>query len=194
MEPVEIASFDVSQSRSFSRDLSLGDVDADGVPERSRYTPVAITGRFNPSRSTSLDLRSNYNVLFHKVSDVSLSGNLRGSIARTSFSLVRTTGLGFFKDSQNVVHPLPSSTQLRFGSGLTLFGGKLRLDVDGSYDASERRVPDQRWRMEFYTQCCGFLAEYLARDFIAVTRQEFRFTVDLRGIGKLLDLHEAAQR
>jgi len=53
----------------------------------------------------------------------------------------------------------------------------------------ERRAesPTQRWRLEYYLQCCGFLAEYYGADFVTTQRRDFRFTIDLRGIGKLLD-------
>jgi hypothetical protein len=78
-----------------------------------------------------------------------------------------------------------------------LLGGKLRLDLAGSFTASKdpetrepfTRFPQKRYRVEYYTQCCGFLAEYFERDYTTSRRQEFRFTIDLRGIGKFLDMH-----
>ncbi len=181
VEPVEIASLEVRQTRSFGRDLSVRDVNADGVSEKSRYSSVDAIGRFNPKPNTSLDLRTSYDVLLKRMSSVSLSGSLHGSVARTGFSLVRTAG--FTANAS-------ATTQLRMAAGVTLFGRKLKVDVDGSYNAQTHRVPDQRWRLEYYTQCCGFLAEWFRRDFTNNNRGEFRLTVDLRGIGKLMDLHQ----
>jgi len=57
----------------------------------------------------------------------------------------------------------------------------------------EKSLPYQRWRMEYYTQCCGFLAEYLQYNYSTAPRKEFRFAVDLRGIGKLFDFNQANQ-
>ena len=181
VEPVEIASLEVRQSRSFGRDLSVRDVNADGVSEKSRFSSVDAIGRFNPKSNTSLDLRTSYDVLLKQMSSVSLSGSLRGSVARTGFSLVRTAGSTVGASA---------TTQFRMATGVTLFGRKLKLDVDGSYNAQTHRVPDQRWRLEYYTQCCGFLAEWFRRDFTDNNRGELRITVDLRGIGKLMDLHQ----
>ncbi len=179
VEPVEIASLDVSQSRSFGRDLSTG-INSVGVSESSRFSSIDTVGRFNPKPNTSLDLRTSYDILLRQFSSVSVSGNLRGQTARTGFSLVRTAGSS----------GASNQTQLRMATGVTLFGRKLKLDVDGSYNAQLRRFPDQRWRVEYYTQCCGFLMEWFQRDFVANSRGEFRFTLDLRGIGKLMDLHQ----
>lgn len=197
-EPIQILSFEVRQSRSLDRDQSFGDVNGDRILETSRSSPIEATGRFSPSPFTDLSFRGRYDILFKKVADVSLSGNLRGDVARASFSLVHRAGLGF-DTSQSPPVPVERSLQLRLASGVTLFGGRLRVDLDGSYNPDkplgQKAVPDQRWRFEYYTQCCGFLAEYLSREFSStLSRNEFRFTVDLRGIGKLLDWRAGEDR
>jgi hypothetical protein len=111
------------------------------------------------------------------VSTISLSGGAKNDYFRTNFSFVR---------------PAVGDTQLRLLAGLTLFEGRLRIDSDGAYvlnpAPNQNAVLDQRWRVEVYSQCCGFLLEYLARDFSADnSRNDFRFSLDLRGVGKLLD-------
>ena len=181
MEPVEIASLEVSQSRSFGKALSILDINGDGIPESSWYSAINTVGRFNPNPHTSLDLRMSYDVLSMRMTSVSVSGNLRSDVARTGFSVVRT---------QPSTIGAPTQVQLRLAAGTTLFERKLKVDVDGSYDAQTHRVPDQRWKVEYYTQCCGFLMEWFKRDFISNNRGEFRFTVDLRGVGKLMDLRQ----
>lgn len=182
-EPVEIASFELSQVRSFDRPLSFADLDGDRVSETSsNRSDIAATGRFNPTTNVSLDLRARYDVLYDRVSNVSLSGFMRNDVVRSSFSVVHRAGL---------VPGTTDSTQLRLGAGVTLWGGRVRVDFDGSFvptaEGASSRIPDQRWRVEYYLQCCGFLAEYFSRDFVTSQRRDFRFTVDLRGIGKLLD-------
>lgn len=193
-EPVEILSLEMRQSRSVDRDLSLADVHGDGLLQTSRFSPVEMTGRYRAGEKTDLDARMTYDILFRRVSNLSLAGQLHGEFARANVSLVRKSGLGF-----SLGQPIADQTQARLGLGFTLLGGKLRFDTDGSYvlkpPPGQKSVPDRRWRMEFYTQCCGFLAEYLARDFSETnSRKEFRFTVDLRGIGKLFDLHAGEDR
>lgn len=185
-EPVEIASFELRQSRAFDRDLSFADLDGDGIVETtSASSDVDATGRFHPAPWMSLDLRARYNHLYDRVSDLSLSGSVhRENVGRLSFSLVRRPGL---------VPGTRDSTQLRYGAGVSLWDGRVRVATDGTWvptaQGLEAKIPDQRWVVEFYTQCCGFLTEYLARDFAGNERRDFRFTIDLRGIGKLLDFH-----
>jgi LPS-assembly protein len=188
-EPVEIAAFEISQTRSFGAALGRADLDRDGINESvSQRSDILASARLNPGRNLSLDLRSSYNVLYDRLSDVSLSGNWRSEDFRTRFSLVRRAGLTV--GSSN-------STQIRLAAGATVWDGRLRFDVDGSYNPNARglevRIPDQRWRVEYYLQCCGLLAEYFKYDFAENQRRDFRFTVDLRGIGKLFDFRGATQ-
>src|SRR5262245_23389032 len=203
-EPIEIASVEVTQSRSFDTTLLSADLNRDGVIDTTSHkSGVQLVGRFNPLPSMSLDLRSVYNTLYDTWTDTSFSGNVRTENTRLGFSLVHVPGLGVtsVQDPDTGLTTLlnnPDTTTLRLGAGLVLLGGKLRLDLDGSYvptaPAGEAEVPDQLWRMQYYTQCCGFLAEYLRRDFAGNERREFRFSLDLRGIGKLLDLSGGESR
>jgi len=193
-EPVEILSFEINQARAVDQNLSSLDVNGDGTAETSRYSPIQAGGRYSPSERTDIDARIRYNVVANKLSEFDLAGNLRGEVVQASFSFVRRVGLGFVSGT-----PAPDETQMRVAAGLALFEGKLRLGTQGTYvfnpPPGQQRNPDRLWRMEYYTQCCGFLAEYLSRDFSSSNaRQELRFTVDLRGIGKLLDLHEGQDR
>lgn len=182
-ESVEIASLEIAQARSFERDLSLADLDRDGTNEAtSRRSAVSINGRVNPLPNVSLDLRTSYNILYDRIANLSLSGAYRSDAFRGSFSLVSTPGLAAGTSD---------STQMRLATGATLWDGRVRFDVEGTYNpsppAGERKIPEQVWRLEYYLQCCGFLAEYLRRDFTGAERRDFRFTIDLRGIGKLID-------
>lgn len=209
VEPVEIASLDISQRRNLDEDqpLSRADLDRDGVlEETSLRSSISLAGRYNPSRLVSFDLRTSYHILYRTFESVSFSGNLSDQPYRLRFSLVHRQGLGVTSECLQfdaggdclVFADAEDSTQLRLDSGLRLFRGKLRFALDGSYNADPApgasRFPDRRVRVEYYTQCCGFLAELLARDFVQRTRRDFRFTVDLRGIGKFLDLHHGTDR
>jgi len=195
-EPVEILSLEVRQSRSLNTDLRSEDinengqldpgedVDANGLLDRSRYSTLEMIGRYNPGPAASVDLRGSWDPLFDQLAEMSLSGNLYSPSARSAFSIVRRAGVGLTSETR---------TQFRLAAGVALWSGKVRLDAEGTYDLELKQIPDQRYRFEYYTQCCGFLADYLQRDFTALTRREFRFTVDLRGIGRLFDLHESTE-
>ncbi len=222
LEPIEIASVGVSQSYSFNSNNSIGDVNGKciayfDVPPAdcamtSHYSAVSLTGRYNPSRAMSFNLTTRYDVLFNAVSDVSVSGNFRNGFAQGLFSVVRRAGLGYRRAVDPVtglaepkdpltgkfpLTPTPGATQLRFQGSFGPIAGRIRLGIDGTYNltpaATEKHLPYRRLRLEYYTQCCGFLTEYLVSKYSGFPRREFRFAVDLRGIGKLFDFNQANQ-
>jgi LPS-assembly protein len=196
-EPVEILTVDLIQSRDFDGVISSDEVD--GVPKTSPRGPILLTGRYNPTQQLSIDLRSRYSILQDAFDSVAVSGTVRQRAFRIGFSWTYTPSF---------TPGTPSSSQARFNTGFQAFGGRLRMEFDGAYTAIPVQVrnlstgevirsthlPDRRVRLEWYTQCCGLLAEYLARDYTGAQRRDFRFTVDLRGIGKFLDVHHGLDR
>ena len=212
LEPIEIGSIEVTQSYSFNSILSRADLDADptGVlEEESSLSGVSISGRYNPGRNLSFNLTGRYDILYDDLSELSLSGNFRNKVARGLFSAVYRPGLGFNRapgtdpdgdgplPAPTLVTPREDSTQLRFQGDFGPLWGRLRLGTDFTMNVNpigeEKRLPYRRWRVEYYTQCCGFLAEYLINEYTSVQRNEFRIAVDLRGIGKLFDFSQGYQ-
>jgi hypothetical protein len=186
-EPVEIASLELRQRRSFDESLSQADLDGDGEYDAfSAYSDIAIVGRYNPSTNTSLDLRGNYHILYNELSNVTLSGGIRRRLAQLRFSVVHRNGLAA---------GARDDTQLRLTTGFNLLQSRLRLDLDGSFvlDPPEGQtpVPDWRWRVQYATQCYTFILEQLHRDFTAAgtDRDDFYFRVDFKGVGKILDFN-----
>jgi LPS-assembly protein len=205
-EPLEIASLELSQTRSLDEILLCADRDGDSIVERtSKASPIQLTGRFNPSTATSLDLRASYHPIYKQIQNVTFSGSARGRVARVGFSLVHNSGEAC-SVSGTQFFPVVNrdNTQLALMTGFVLLGGKLRFDVNGSFTSNPgknpitnkafTRFPQKRISAEYYTQCCGFLGEYFERDYATSKRRDFRFTVDLRGIGKFLDLHHGQDR
>jgi hypothetical protein len=188
--PVEIASFELRQTRSFDEDLSFADLDGDGVQEEtSPYSDIFVVGRFNPSQGVSIDLRSTYDILFDEVQDVSLSGTLRNRVSSFRFSAFHRNGLGV---NASTLEPNPDSTQAQLAGGLSLVRDRLKLKLQTSYTADpapeSSHFPEQHWQVQYSTQCCTFLIERLTRDFATLEeRREVYFRIDLRGVGKLLE-------
>ncbi len=192
-EPVEIASVEVRQQRSFDTDLSFADLDGDGINDAASSTSdIQLVGRYNPSPLVSLDLRSNYHVLYNRVSSVNFSGSVSNALARLRFSVFRRNGLGV-QNTGTGFEPIPDDTQLRLTTGINMFSGRLRLDLDGSIDfdpqPGQRTVPDRRIRLTWASQCCTIMVEQLVRTFPgAPDRDDLYFRVDLTGIGKIFDV------
>jgi hypothetical protein len=190
-EPVEIASLELGQTRSFDRDdVSTADLDRNGTSEAaSPYSPIRVVGRFNPGPAVSLDLRSTYDILWDRFRDMSLSGNLRNTFSTLRFSLFHRNGLGV---ESGTLKPIEDSTQVRLTTGVNLLQNRIALNFDGAYDADppdgEHHFPDQRWQVQYRTQCCTVLVERLTRAFgTPEDRRELYVRVDLTGIGKLFD-------
>jgi len=184
-ESVEIASIEIAQRRSFDQTLSTATID--GELEESRFGDVLLTGRYNPNPNTTLDVRSSYDILFKDIRGATLSGAVRRRLAQLRFSLVWRNGLGGQTDD----------TQLRFTTGFSVLRGKLRFMLDGTVDfdpepqlgsGEKNYVPNRAWRIQYSTQCCTLYFERLDRSFTLSQRRDFYFRIDLKGIGKILQV------
>jgi len=188
--PVEVASFWVRQVYSFENDLSFGrryfDSTGDGLVDdlvtvdASQFSPVNLGARINPSPVTSVDLQVNYSVVEKAVSTTSLAAGL--SSHRRGFLHASWVFRNAF-DGLNV-----NTSQLRLSGGTSFFRHKVSLAASVSYDATLSRLQDQRYRVGYDTQCCGVAFEILDRNYIGSAQKEFRFVLNLRGIGNFLDL------
>ena len=190
--PVEIASLEISESWSLEDPLSVvpSETTFDSATgkwvttpaQTSNRGPIQILGRVNPSLNFSIDLRADYDVLANRFSTESLSASFRGAVGYSNLSWVRR---------------VPSGPIAAKGSAVTASGGvvlidrKLSLDLGFAWDGTLSRFVDQAARVGYYTQCCGFLTEWGRRDFLGNERDEIRFLLDLKGIGKFLDLRTA---
>ena len=155
MEPVEIASVELAQTYSLNREPFTADTNGDGLTDTtSHYSAVTLTGRFNPSRTANFSLTSRYDVLFHGISEVSVSGNFRERLAKGLFSFVYRPGLGLVPEAENptVYVKKEDATQLRFQGEFGPIAGRLRLGMDATYNVTptptEKHLPYQRWRLE----------------------------------------------
>lgn len=172
----EITSLSLAQSYSFADPLSLSTLPAG----ESQFSPIQLTYRLNPTETAVVSLGTQYDVLFHEITGWTLSSSLRREkVGTLDFSWVRQdppgTGTG--------------AEQIRIVGAAGLLGGRLLLDLQGSYDLEAGEVQDQRYRIGYNTQCCGFAVEWFQRQFVGVDEEEVRFTVNLKGVGTVVDFH-----
>ncbi len=201
---VEVATFDLSQAWSLdkNRPISMAaPVEPDGTVRllESQAGPIVATVRYNPTAAASLDVRASYDILFDDIRTVSLSANLRSlehGYMRLSWFLERDLAGRFVDPNGESVLPNDPNGDLRFfdQSQVRLIGGtaflkrKVTLDVEGSYDIEGHDLRDQRYRVGYNTQCCGMLVEVARRNFETIDEIEYRFVLNLRGVGTFLDL------
>ena len=189
--PVEIMNVSLTQRFSFDRPLSKElqflDTDGDGVETletvaESHFSSVVFNVRVNSSRSTSLDARVGYDILERTVSDASFSA----SLFNPAHGFLN--GTWFFRNGLD--GRTLNSSRLRVTGGTSFFRHKISVAASLNYDASLSRLQDQRYRVGYDTQCCGFAVEILDRDFVGTEQKEYRFVINLRGIGNFLDLQD----
>ena len=184
-EPVEIASFQLSQSRSLDEERTV-DFDLDGtIDRRTPFSNVAISGRYSPSNNLNLDVRGTYDTLFEKFSSASLSGGFRKKLARMTFSAVHRNGLRATDDD---------NTQFVTTTGFTLLGGRLALELDATFrldpPEGQKAFPTRSWRVRYATQCCTIYVEQFQRDFTDFSdRRDLFLKVDFTGIGRIFKVN-----
>jgi len=212
--PVEIASFELSQGYSLDNLKPLSR--SAFLDANSQYSPVTATARYNPTFSTSFDLRANYDIVFHDVSTVSLSGSMRSKtydylrmswvygrdlegIRAGSSSLCSTDGNRVVgREGPEEARCFVNTSQVHLLGGLALFGRKITTDVEVAYDVENSFLQNQRYRFGYNTQCCGVLLEVdkraLPSGSIGSTSDvQYRFVVNLRGVGTFLDVNGRPQ-
>jgi lipopolysaccharide assembly outer membrane protein LptD (OstA) len=184
LSTVEVASLEISQDYSFLGPLSFSPSDSVHV------SPVRAAVRFNPSQHTSLDLRARYDVLFRQIRDASLSANLRSprrGFLDVTWSMVRDLeGAGAF-----------DRNQIGFLGETSLLARRVLLGMQANYELGDLlgggpRLRDQRYKFGYNTQCCGFQLEVLDRNFLGSSQREFRFLINLRGVGNVIDLQSGS--
>jgi hypothetical protein len=191
---VEIATLELSQDYSF-----LGPLSVSGALRESRQvSPIRGTLRINPSIYTSLDVRTSFDVLFKEIREASLSANLRSpryGFLDFTWTMVRDLeGKALLEQGLALTAPLDRSQVVLQGE-TSLFARRLLLGMQANLETGdllpgEPRLRDQRYRAGYNTQCCGFQFEYLNRNFSGSDLREFRFLVNLKGVGNVVDLHQ----
>jgi hypothetical protein len=192
MSTIEIASLEISQDYSLLGPLSS----SAALNAESRLSAIRAALRFNPTLRTSFDLRANYDVLFDKVRDASLSANLRHpryGFVDLTWSVQRDLETEALVGSSSAFDAVLLRNQIGLLGETSLLGRRLLVGMQINYElgdvaAGQPRLRDQRYRLGYNTQCCGFQFEWLSRNYQDSSQQEFRFLINLKGIGNVLDL------
>ncbi len=200
LAPVEIASFEISQSYSlvrpltqiFSRVFCTG---GDAVNPSTGRPCTAVTGdrnysairmrlRYNPSSEQSVDVSYTLDPANEVLSEASISTLIRlSTVSYLDGRLYR----------RRPINPAISdkSTYGRLRWGWLTKSQSLGVETDWDYNLESRQLEHQSYRLRYATQCCAFRFGWDRRDFEDNNRQEYYLVVDLSGLGKLIDLKQA---
>jgi len=194
LSTVEIATLEISQDYSF-----LGPLSSAAVPEikTRQVSPIRASLRFNPSIHASLDVRTSYDVIFKSIRDASLSANLRSptrGFLDLTWSLSRDLeGRALQSQLGGGFVQITDRDQIGLFGETNLLGRRILLGMQANYElgflpVGEPRLRDQRYKFGYNTQCCGFQIEVLNRNFFGSSQREFRFLINLKGVGNVIDM------
>jgi len=194
LNTVEVATLEIVQDYSFLGPLSV----SAALDEKLPISPIRGTLRINPSINTSIDVRTSFDVLFRQVRDASLSANLRApgrGFLDVTWTMARDLE-GKALEEQGLAFAAPfDRSQIGLTGETTLFARRLLMGFQINYEMGDilpgqPRMRDQRYRAGYNTQCCGFQFEYLNRNFTGTDQEEFRFLINLKGVGNVIDFHQ----
>ncbi len=126
-----------------------------------KYTPLNANLRFNPYQSITVDANATYGNVSHQLDTISLSTNLVGTgknadkyLGFTYFSTLKQAG--FSPDDPRS----KGSSGIRLNTGAPLLRERIRADVQLNYDATERKLLEQRYIAGWTGSCYGIGLEY----------------------------------
>lgn len=176
----EILQFTIKQA------VSLTDDPFDpSSPTPSKYTPWSISLRAAPHNNFNLDATASVDDQTNKVSQASLSANLRGKEHYLSLRWFSTWAIpGDFG---------VDSSQLQLRAGSPIIPNRLRADVQFSYDAERSNFLEQRYILGYFGECWGTRIEY--RDLtVPLPTRDYLISISLRNIGELFDFRGSVER
>ena len=196
LTPTEIGSLQITQQYSLDQPLtnlwavlpaeaSGLAVDTQVIVDSRQYSPIVITGRFNPTYQQSVDLSYTFDVANDRLTETSLSAMMgfRG---------------GYFRGSwykRNPIRPLDTPTDfLRTQLGIARVVRGLSLELAWDYNLETSNLDHYLYQVRWTTQCCSIQLGYDVRGFIDNNRRNLLLTVNLSGIGKLFDLEQQVGR
>jgi LPS-assembly protein len=173
----EIASFELAQAYSFDEEQPLqrsgnGTID-------SQESALFAKLRFNPSRALSLQAQAAYSTLFPGLESTSISGTAR--LPRVD------VGLTWFTRYQPEFDE-KTSDQARLALGLDIVPQRLRLDGQINYDIETGEIQQQRYFLNYASQCWSVRFE--AREYTRsqIVDRDFRFALTFKNVGTFLDI------
>lgn len=172
----DIATFEITRRYSFDEDEPLeGAVD----DENSQFGPYLVSLRVAPSRVFFLEGGATYSGLFDQLTSTSLSTDLR----------LDRVNLGLRWNTNRVARTGETlSDQYRFASGFDIVPDRLRLQAWVDYDAERSALQEQRYFLDYSSQCYSLHLEY--RDYRPgdLRERDYRLSFTLKNVGSFLDL------
>lgn len=187
---VEIGSFELRQGYSLDDDKPLQGTVTDG----SQEGPLAAILRVNPSRRTSIRSDVRYSTFFSNLQSVSFTGEkwFGGDPKKTALPGRHKLALTW-RTNWNASTGVTTSDQVRLFAKLGIIPRRLNFDAEVSYDIELGEILQQRYFIDWTSQCYGWQLEYRESSFggSEFEDRDLRFSLTLKNVGTFLDLNES---
>jgi LPS-assembly protein len=181
----EVMSLSLRQSASLSKPFERSGTSPGAFREENKFTPLVATLRVNPYQSITVDANATFGNVSHQLDQTSFSANLIGGGKNAG----RYLGLTWFATYEDPTRGRTGSSQFRVSTGSTLFGDRIRADVDLSYDATQKQFIEQRYILGGTASCYGLSIG--ARRFLIYEAEgpeydwNFDFSFSLKNVGTI---------
>jgi LPS-assembly protein len=187
----EIASLEISQTHAFRLPQSLLTSATSFQTVVTRTGPVQATLRLAPGSILHFDGRMDYDTHASQVTGASATA----AVTWKGNSINAT----WYASRPILASPLPEGSaspntdQMRLAAGLDLTK-TLRLDTQLNYDARKGRLLEDRSLVSYKGSCYTLFLEVRQLRLPPSTRRDYRFVVNLKDIGTLLDVNGSLDR
>lgn len=186
----EVASLEIAQTRAFDSPQTL----FPGSPlqlQAPRTGPIEGILRVAPARLFQLDARTSYDTRASQLTASSLTASVTWKtnyLNATWFSSRPAPPAGGLPAGSTA-----ESDQVRFSAGVDLFKA-LRVDTQLNYDAAQNLLLEDRSLLTFNGSCFTLFLEVRQLRLPPETRRDYRFVINLKDIGTLLDVNGSLDR
>jgi LPS-assembly protein len=184
----EIASLEIAQTHAFRLPQLASQSPTSFESFTAKTGPIEGALRVTPGNLFSVDGRVAYDLHVERITAVSFATSVNW---KTNY--VNATWFG------SRPAPPPGSTvsartdQIRVAAGVDL-SKFLRVDTQLNYDAQENRLLEDRSLLTFNGSCYSLFLEVRQLRLPPDTRRDYRFVVNLKDVGQLLDVNGSLDR
>jgi LPS-assembly protein len=174
----EMLTWTISQRYFFNINASLYDpqfstpyYSEDGIP--SNRSPITSRVNFRPSRNLTASWNLDYDINFNAIRSSSTSATYGGRWGSVRGLWTR----------RNIPDRDVKRSNFRVGTALTVARG-FQINLDTSYDVTQRELSFIRAGFVYNIQCCGFMFDFNRFNFAGFREENtFRFGITLANIG-----------
>jgi lipopolysaccharide transport LptD-like protein len=187
----EIASLEIAQTHAFTLPQVLSTSAVTPTTTTTKDGPVQSLLRLVPGSILHFEGRMDFDIHASQVTSVSAttSVNWKGNLVNATWFASRpvlTTPLPEGSAS-------PNTDQIRLAAGVDL-SKAFRLDTQLNYDVTNRKLLEDRSLLSFKGSCYTLFLEVRELRIPPNNRRDYRFVVNLKDIGTLLDVNGSLDR